>query len=114
MTVHSMITGFGKKKWAARWFLTAFLAVLMWCWIGTDAYAKEWYVNEDTGYSVIIEDDADLLTDGEEESLAGLMEGITDYGSVALKTIDDNSRSTESYIRDFYSDLFGREAARYF
>lgn len=85
-----------------------FLAVIIWCQAAGTVSAEEKYKNESTGYRVLIEDDADLLTAEEEDSLAELMEGITEYGGAALKTIDYNpGQSTGSYIEEYYSDIFG-------
>ena len=39
------------------------------------------YTNSDTGYKIIIEDDADLLTDDEESKLVTAMKPITKYGN---------------------------------
>ncbi|MDO4304316.1 MAG: TPM domain-containing protein, partial [Bacillota bacterium] len=83
------------------------LLVVMWCLMGTCTFAKQRYFNSATGCQVIIEDDADLLTDEEEEELAELMRGITDYGDVAFKTIDDNYQTTENYIKAYYQEQFG-------
>ena len=48
------------------------------------------YTNKSTGYQVIVEDDANLLTDEEETTLGKEMAPITTYGSVAFKSIDYN------------------------
>ena len=48
------------------------------------------YTNKSTGYQVIVEDDANLLTDEEETALGKEMAPITTYGSVAFKSIDYN------------------------
>lgn len=42
------------------------------------------YTNKSTGYQVIVEDDANLLTDEEETTLGKEMAPITTYGSVAF------------------------------
>lgn len=94
--------------------MTLCLAAAVWCQMGTAAFAEEKYRNETTGYQVLIEDDADLLTGEEENRLAELMKEITEYGSVALKTIDYNSRSTQSYIKEYYSDTFGKGSGTVF
>ena len=59
------------------------------------------YTNKSTGYQVIVEDDANLLTDEEETTLGKEMAPITTYGSVAFKSIDYNPYySTEDYTRE--------------
>lgn len=64
------------------------------------------YYNEITGYRVIIEDDANLLSDYEEEKLLARMKNITEYGSVAFKTINENNMSTKYYIKEYYYNKF--------
>lgn len=63
---------------------------------------------------VVIEDDADLLTDEEEEKLAEVMLPITDYGYVCFKSIDVNSTSTSSYVKDYYHENFGKSSGLVF
>ena len=65
------------------------------------------YTNSETGYSVIIEDDASLLSNDEKIQLAETMKDITPYGDVAFKSIDYNSYSTETYIERYYNSIFG-------
>ena len=68
--------------------------------------AQEDYANDETSYRVLIEDDAQLLTDEEEQELAALMQEITTYGNVAFKAIDNNDYGTESYARQYYKEQF--------
>lgn len=65
------------------------------------------YTNPDTGYRVIIEDDAGLISKQEEEALAEEMKEITVYGSVAFKTVEENFLTTERYSRSYYEETFG-------
>ena len=65
------------------------------------------YTNSETGYSVIIEDDASLLSNDEKNQLAETMKDITPYGDVAFKSIDYNPYSTETYIERYYNSIFG-------
>ena len=65
------------------------------------------YTNSETGYSVIIEDDASLLSNDEKIQLAETMKDITPYGDVAFKSIDYNPYSTETYIECYYNSIFG-------
>ncbi len=65
-----------------------------------------WY-NPETGYDILIEDDADLLTDEEKNLLADTMERVSYYGNVAFKSIDYNPQSTSSYARSYFHELFG-------
>lgn len=86
-------------------FLTVFMTV---------AFAQETkagsYVNEDTGYRIVIEDDADLLDDSEELLLKDDMKDITLYGNVAFKTIDRNSSSAKNYAENYYYNEFGNSS----
>ena len=77
-------------------------------------YAKPAYVNPDTGYQTVIEDDAELLSEEEEAALQELLEEITAYGNVAFKTIDNNYMSTENYARSYYKDMFGTASGTLF
>ncbi|MDD6844433.1 MAG: TPM domain-containing protein [Clostridia bacterium] len=72
-----------------------------------DKYSGTVYTNGETGYKVIIEDDAGLLTDNEKSRLAETMKDITPYGDVAFKSIDYNPYSTETYIERYYNSIFG-------
>ena len=67
---------------------------------------KNVYINPDTGYEAIIEDDAALMAENDYEALLGLMKQITLYGNVMLKTIETNNMSTEGYIRALYNERF--------
>ncbi len=65
------------------------------------------YDNSTSNGSVIIDDEANLLTKSEEELLEEQMLEITQYGKVAFVTISTNNASTESYIRNYYRNHFG-------
>lgn len=72
------------------------------------------YQNEETGYVLIIEDDAELLTPEEETELAAVMESITRYGNAAFKSVADNDVSTADYARDFFRENFGKDSGTVF
>ena len=66
--------------------------------------------SEKNGYKIIIEDDADLLTDDEETSLREYMEPITEFGSVMFKTIDSNGyNNTATYAETYYHRKLGNQ-----
>lgn len=69
---------------------------------------------EISGYRVVIEDDADLLTDAEEASLAEVMEGVTTYGNVAFKSITSNNTTSEAYAKSYYKNKFGTSSGTVF
>ena len=75
--------------------------------VSTDKYYGTVYTNNETGYRVVIEDDAQLLTDDEKSQLAETMKDITPYGDVAFKSIDYNPYNTETYIERYYNSIFG-------
>lgn len=72
------------------------------------------YTNDDTGYEVIVEDDAGLLSQDELKQLSRKMAEITPYGNAAFKTIDENPSSTERFVREYYSDTFGQRSGTVF
>ena len=73
------------------------------------------YYNDDTGYYMIIEDEADLLSSDEEDMLFGIMEELTEYGHIALITVDYNPyHDTETYCNVLYDDYFGHESGTLF
>ena len=74
------------------------------------AFAQTMYENPDNGYVVVIEDDADLFTPEEEKELAKVMEDVTQYGNVAVKTITYNEYSAKKYGNRFFDEIFGKKA----
>lgn len=70
----------------------------------------EVYRNAATGYRVLIQDDAHLLTKAERAKLATLMEEITEYGNAIFKTIDKTSMTTSSYAESFYHSTLGKDS----
>lgn len=66
--------------------------------------ADEW----DNGqYEVVIEDDAELLSDSQELMLTEIMDRLSVYGNVAFKSIETNYQSTGSYAAQYYLETFG-------
>lgn len=72
------------------------------------------YINEETNYKVIIEDDANLLSEAEIYNLKEDMMVLTEYGNVAFKTINENSYSTSTYASNYYHKIFGTESGTLF
>ena len=70
--------------------------------------------NPETGYCVILEDDADLLSQEEEAQLASQMQEITDYGNALFKTISYNNFSASYFAEDYYHGQFGAESGTLF
>ncbi|MCM1308796.1 MAG: TPM domain-containing protein, partial [Butyrivibrio sp.] len=66
------------------------------------------------GYRAVIEDEADLLSEAEENALLEVMMPITRYGSVAFISTDSNSRTVERFAQDRLHELFGSKSATVF
>lgn len=90
-----------------------FLVLTVFCSHALVGYAQA-YINPETGYKALVEDDAELLSESERLALQDLLEEITVYGNVTFKTIDDNSMSTEGYARSYYKNQFGTAAGTLF
>lgn len=74
--------------------------------LAEESASFSWY-NPETGYDILIEDDAALLTTEEKNLLADTMERVSYYGNVAFKSIDYNPQSTSSYARSYFHETFG-------
>lgn len=96
---------------SAAVMLSAFLLFLLG---GIRASAEVVYTNPETGYRVVLEDDAALLTQEEKSALAEKLRAITVWGNAAFKSIDQNDTSTERYIESYYREQFGRESGTVF
>ena len=70
--------------------------------------------NPDTGYCIILEDDAQLLGSREQEELVAAMRTVTAYGNAAFKSISANAYSAASFADDYYHGLFGTESGTLF
>lgn len=68
------------------------------------------YTNPDTGYSVYFDDEQDLLSDSEEDSLLEDMIPLTAYGNVGFISCENLSESTQQYSARRYSNLFGTDS----
>ena len=67
------------------------------------------YTNPDTGYSVYIKDDQNLITETQENALIEDMKPITEYGNAGFISCIDISGSIESYSRNIYRKVFREE-----
>ena len=72
-------------------------------------YEKE-SVNASDIEGVVLEDDADILTDEEESKLADIMAPLTEYGHIIFKTISENDTTTQTFAHNYYYDKFGNES----
>ncbi|SFG53480.1 TPM domain-containing protein [Oribacterium sp. WCC10] len=76
---------------------------------------REFYRNPDTGYVVYIRDEANLLTDDEEESLAVSMQPLTEIGNAAfVSSIAIHADSTDYFTEAKYQELYGWESGTMF
>ena len=72
------------------------------------------YTNPNTNYKIIIQDDAQLLTDDEEAKLKDQMIKLTDYGNIAFVSVESNYTSESAYAREFYHNHFGTASGTLF
>lgn len=68
--------------------ITALLIALLLCTAAVSALAELEYVNPDTGYRAVIQDDIDLLTNEEEQALMREMIPLTEKTNAAFWTTD--------------------------
>lgn len=72
-------------------------------------------IKNNSKYQVIIEDDADLLTSDEEQTLYTQMTELTQYGNILFKTISINPySSTEKYASTYYHEKCQRQSGTVF
>ena len=70
---------------------------------------------ENYGHTLLIEDDAKLLSEEEVEKLKKKMKPLTKYGHIVFKSISYNPKySTESFANDYYYSKFGNESGTIF
>jgi len=72
------------------------------------------YKNRDTGYYVLIEDNAELLDEDEREDLLDDMKAVTEYGNAVfltdtLKSTSNDEQQAHDYSDDYYDDEFGND-----
>lgn len=78
------------------------------------AYSQTVYTNPATGYSVCIDDGADLLTEEEEAELASAMEPVTAFGGAAFVSTFSNPGDAREFAEDRYYALFGNGSGTLF
>lgn len=79
-----------------------------------ETIGKVKYTNSSTGYKVIMDDGASLLTPSEEESLIEQMKAHTEYGNIAFASILNNDTSTSYYASRYYHNEFGTSSGTLF
>ena len=65
-------------------------------------------------YEAVIHDEADLLTESQEEELGWVMQEINAYGHAAFVSVTENSLSAQEYARGYYARLFGTQSGTLF
>lgn len=65
-------------------------------------------------YGILIQDDADLLTDDEETALREHMAPVTGYGHAGFFSTNGPVDQTSSYAKDAYNDFFGQDSGTLF
>lgn len=68
------------------------------------------FQNTDTGYQIILEDDAGLLSKDERTQLSLEMQEITAYGNAAFKSVSSNYLSASRFAENYYHELFGQQS----
>ncbi|MBR0205828.1 MAG: TPM domain-containing protein [Clostridia bacterium] len=61
----------------------------------------------ESGYRAVIDDEADLLTDAEENDLRAVMEKVLPYGNAAFVSVDTNDTTTELLAERKFMEFFG-------
>ena len=69
------------------------------------------FADDDNGYRVIIEDEADLFTDSEEAALKEQLQGILPYGSAAIVTNDEYNYDAAELAEERFREFFGNGSA---
>lgn len=72
------------------------------------------YIEQETEYKLLIEDDALLLSSGDKEKLTSKMMPLTEYGNIIFKSTNENYTSTEQYAHDIYYNKFGTSSGSLF
>lgn len=78
------------------------------------AATLEAYINPDTGFEAVVEDNAGLLTGEEGNALREQMKGITEYGNVVFLSTADNTSSAASYAESVYHSRYGSASGTLF
>lgn len=86
-----------------RFFLALLCLVLLVTVLPLPAIADE----GESPYRVVIDDEADLLTEAEEALLRSTMEKVLPYGNAAFVSVNTNPTTTERLAEDKYMAFFG-------
>ena len=64
------------------------------------------YINPETGYTAVVEDDAGLMDQQEREALLSEMADITAYCGVMFKSVSDNPKTVSAFAEQTLMDNF--------
>ena len=70
--------------------------------------------NDKSGYEMVIEDDANLLTEQEIHFLEDQIYELTEYGNIVFKSTINNYSSTSEYAKNYYYNLFSNDSGTMF
>lgn len=81
--------------------------------VSTSVYAEATTkTNSDTGYTLVLDDQADFLDESQEKALEKLMSEITRYCNVAIVTTTSHDcYNTEYFAGEYYDNVFGPHAS---
>lgn len=79
-----------------------------------NALSTETYTNKETRYQVVIEDDANLLTEDEISKLQEEMKPLTEHGNIIFKSISVNPTSSETFALNYYHEKFDSKSGTVF
>ena len=92
--------------------LCLILALLLFLTAGVTAFADDGY---EGGYEIVIDDEADLFTDEQEELLRDRLGGVLPYGNAGVVTRNSHSFSgTDKLAENVYEWYFGTESGSVF
>ncbi|MBQ6489717.1 MAG: TPM domain-containing protein [Solobacterium sp.] len=72
------------------------------------------YTDPDTGYSVYIQDDADILSPEEEAKLAEDMKPVTEFGNAVFVSNTEYNSSTPQLAKEYYRTYSGTDSGTLF
>lgn len=87
-----------------KYFLIILATIFFFLIGGKDVYAVD-----EIRFQALINDEADLLTNEEEQQLMEDMGKLLDYGHVVFQTVTLSTSNYESYAEDSYYQMFGNE-----
>lgn len=70
--------------------------------------------NESSGYKYFVDDDADILTDSEEEELLKTLELCSEFGNAGFVSVSVQTSNPNKYAQDWYHSNFGTTSGTIF